>query len=273
MSQSGHHHNLDQEEIPPCGSSAVIASGRGLRSGGGRPAEALAPPLTLAELLIGIAAISVVLAIVRQFGIAGGAVVFAAAGAFHLWFFVGRRDNMVLRRALDLLWGVVMPIVCFALDPGFLQENGLNDAPGTLAGWRFTRGNALPYVFFGVQMMVLSVWLLWGKGLARWTAMIAGALSLGLVAATLIALGLTVLTLLMFTVDPFALVDTFGDGWPIFWLASLMAAVVFWRRTVQATRTAAASSKPDQTFYGACRGVLGVLLLMLIVSLVANGHF
>ncbi len=93
-----------------------------------------------------------------------GATVNAGNEPIGFWRRQFQSNPTFAQRKFDWLVGVILPVICFAFDPiVFKTEGGLLNDYSTFA-------NLGSYV----AVMSMMAWLLWGKGLASLTALVAG---------------------------------------------------------------------------------------------------
>jgi hypothetical protein len=119
---------------------------------------------SLAALMLSTTAVAIALGIVRIFGWMASVPLFIASLVLTTWLYPKLRPNQVAHQIMlfDVVWGIVMPIVCLALDPLVFRESagalprldgiGLNDAVVTDLGF-------FAYPILGCQMLFLIVWL------------------------------------------------------------------------------------------------------------------
>lgn len=172
------------------------------------------PQFGLRDVLIATAVLAVVLALVRLVGIFGGLAAFIASVVF---MFRTRRNVDKGRRllALDLIWGIGMPLVCLLLDPMVFQRGRWDLGPELPLSLnrQFDLGplNLAAYTALGYQMAVLLAWLLWLQApefiepvpeenrrvdfAAFATGVVAGSLAIGLAIACALGMWLALPTL------------------------------------------------------------------------------
>lgn len=72
----------------------------------------------------------------------------------------------------DIVFGIVGPILCFAFDP-IVFRGSFGDRP------LFGDYKIYVYLFSGLEIMILSLWLLAGAGFQFWNEMVGAGLFLG----------------------------------------------------------------------------------------------
>lgn len=157
------------------------------------------------------------LVLLKYFSIFGLLAVFLAALTlqFAPW---GDRRSAARQLAVDLAWGIVMPILCLLYDPMFFRESG---------SW-----GIFGYFMVGTQMLVLLTWKTVGR-LRKWLAtMLFGTLAIGVLTA--VAVGFLLL--------PMSLVGLLFYGMGALGFTPWLAAYVFWRNTQDAYRHAGLES-------------------------------
>jgi hypothetical protein len=135
-------------------------------------------------------------------------------------------SRLVRWRHYEVGMGLVMPVICFALEPLLLPALGW--LPGLIF---FHRYRIFGYGVVALELVALAVWLRYGDRLGRWSAGFAGVLLAGALFAEV--LGLVLL--------PFSVL-----GLPVFLIGALgfvplFTAHVFYRNGVRAYRRADAA--------------------------------
>jgi hypothetical protein len=184
-----------------------------------------------------VTALAAVLAACRAFGIFGALLTWIVAVAYSARF-ARDRGSESTRLVGDMIWGIFMPLVCLALDPGFFYGQldgriwGLDD--GYIpAHWRrpelMLRGYA-PFIYCAVllQIAALSLWLIFGSALGKVSAVVAGMLGAGGVLAFFVALFLS----------PLALIGVLALGIGLLGFTPAFTAWTFLRRFAEAMDTA-----------------------------------
>jgi hypothetical protein len=99
----------------------------------------------------------------------------------------------------DVLFGVMAPILCFVFDPAILRTSGFLSpfAPNEAF---FPQFAAFVYIASGIEIMLLTAWLIWGRRMQTATQLaggilMAGALFSGLIGLILLPLSVTGLTI------------------------------------------------------------------------------
>ena len=163
----------------------------------------------------------------------------------------------------DVLFGVLAPILCFVFDPGILKSGGFGF--GQRAGI-FPDYQGFVYLVSGIEILLLIVWLAWGRRLQPAHSLAGGALMAGAIFSGLIGL-----VLLPFTLMGLAL----GIG--IFGFIPFLTALVYLRNARSAFRLAAKPSEVDQPGslepprqapgLGSLRGALVATLIGCVMAL------
>jgi|SRR5215813_207254 len=118
----------------------------------------------------------------------------------------------------DVLFGVIAPVLCFVFDP-IVFRDGFGGAP-LLSDYQ-----TFAYLFSGLQIMLLCLWLIIGPGAQFWNHAMGGVLLVGGVFC--LALGVVL--------APFSLIGLmFGIG--IFGFTPLITAFVYLRNSSRALR-------------------------------------
>jgi hypothetical protein len=126
----------------------------------------------------------------------------------------------------DVLFGIVAPILCFLFDPIVFRSADFGPA-------LFSDYQAFAYLVSGVEILLLMVWLVWGRNLQPATRLAGGMLMSGAVISGLIGLILL----------PFSLLGLFlGVG--AFGFIPFLTALVYLRNARSAFRLAAKPSRP-----------------------------
>ncbi len=76
------------------------------------------------------------------------------------------------QKRFDWIFGVIMPVVCFVLDPGIFRG-------GIYKGALFGTFKPSAYLLSFVLVMAMSAWLLWGRNFKIFNAFLSGLLALG----------------------------------------------------------------------------------------------
>ncbi len=125
---------------------------------------------TLTELMLVITLLAVVLGLVRGLGIWGGLVVFVGCIALGNIIYPRAYPHQLQRQIVmfDVLWGIVMPLVCLACDP-LLFRGPTRDWGGIWMKLHFGQEAIASYCLIVWQILSLAVWHIgrpWLKGLA-----------------------------------------------------------------------------------------------------------
>ncbi len=151
------------------------------------------------------------------------------------------------QRVFDLIFGLVMPVVCMIFDPIVFKGSGLFSGEGILGELRW-----LVYVGLAVELIALGIWLQYGERLGRWRDVVGGTLLGGAVVAALI--GVTIFPLSLIGIL-FILVGTLG-------FTPLFTSLVLARNAARAlTRGNDDSPRPGRRL----RMALGLLILSTVV--------
>jgi hypothetical protein len=118
----------------------------------------------------------------------------------------------------DWLFGILMPVVCFAFDPFVFKEGGFNSTGGLLSAYR-----PFAYSLSFMCIMALLAWLLWGEKLKGGAAVVSGILISGAFFSLLIGIVLFPFSLLGLIVVIGALGFTPLFTFNVFWRNSLRA--------------------------------------------------
>lgn len=89
----------------------------------------------------------------------------------------------------DVLFGILLPIACLAMDPIVFRGDGVG---GPVLGAYKVQA----YVFIGLQVVALALWLLVGPRMAKGAAWFAGPLAAGAVGAALVGVAILPFTLI-----------------------------------------------------------------------------
>src|SRR5438034_6155151 len=81
----------------------------------------------------------------------------------------------------DVLFGVVAPVMCFVFDP-IVFRSGEFDAA------LFPRYQAFAYLVSGIEILFLTIWLIWGRNFQPATLLAGGILMAGAVFSGLIGM-------------------------------------------------------------------------------------
>jgi hypothetical protein len=151
----------------------------------------------LRHLLAAMVLLSVGLAMIRYLRVYGVLVIWLVA---LLYTQDAVRSPQRRQRLLiaDLLWGILMPVLCMVFDPGMLYVV-VPEPSATPLHWAqpemLLNGIEL-YLMIALQIGVLGTWLLLGSTLGRTSAAIGGVLAFGAVLAGTLGFVLIPMTLL-----------------------------------------------------------------------------
>ena len=130
------------------------------------------------------------------------------------------------QKAYDVLFGVVAPILCFVFDPIVFRSADFGPA-------LFSDFQAFAYLVSGIEILLLIVWLVWGRNLEAATQLAGGMLAAGALISS--AIGLVLL--------PFSLMGLMiGIG--VFGFIPFLTALVYLRNAKSAFKLAAKPSNP-----------------------------
>jgi len=226
------------------------------------PPQVAAPHYGLRSLMLTVAAVAVSLAMMRWWGIFGAAAVFGlalvlSAFATQMWSRSG------VRLAFDLTWGIVIPLICLAYDPGIFRDHyaypdPTGPPPFDPSAWGVR--TVFYYVALGYQMLLLAVWIGWGHAMKRIASFVEGGLWVGCLAAVLIGLILLPNSLLGLIVGIGALGFT---PW--------LTAFVFYRRAREAHATAQIRSVARMSYLLRLPGAAVAALLPELVVWLVHG--
>ena len=119
----------------------------------------------------------------------------------------------------DITFGAIGPILCFVFDP-LVFRNGIGGAP-LLSDYR-----NFVYLFSGLQIALLCLWLLTGPAWQVWNRLIGGMLLCGGIFCLVVGLALA----------PFSLFGMFLYGIGIFGFTPFLTALVYLRNSSRALR-------------------------------------
>jgi hypothetical protein len=149
----------------------------------------------------------------------------------------------VKRFCIDLLGGVILPVLCLAYDPFVFREH---------PEWQ-----AFGYIFIGMQMVVLVGWMTLGWSFRRGSALIAGFLAVGAGVSGIMGVLLAL----------FSVVGLFYFGIGILGFTPFLTCVVFARNARQAMRQAAADGQPISLLLSLLRALLAVVIPALLYGM------
>ncbi len=140
------------------------------------------------------------------------------------------------QNVFDVLFGIVAPILCFVFDPGVLRPEGFGLAFGPAL---FADYAAFVYIASALEILLLAVWLFWGRHLRTATHLTGGMLMTGAILSGLIGLVLLPFTLM----GLFFIIGVFG-------FVPFLTALVYLRNARSAFQLAAKplDSDPHASF-------------------------
>ncbi len=168
-------------------------------------------------------------------------------------YWVGQFDAPGTRRqqAFDVIFGLVMPVVCMIFDPIVFKGSDALSGEGMLSELQW-----FAYSGLAIELIVLESWLLYGGRLGRWRDVFGGIMLGGAIVAALIAVTIFPLSL----IGLLLLVGTLG-------FTPFLTSLVLARNAARAlARGNDDSPRPGRRF----RMGLGLLILSTVV-IVAHG--
>jgi hypothetical protein len=214
-----------------------------------RDSGASARGYSLADLFVLITAVAIALALLRAWAIFGAVICFIAANVLTLLVYPRWRPKelLVQQTAFDLTWGVVMPLICLA---GLIVSPAL-PAIDDPSGPRF----AAPWLwFFGWQMLLLCVWLVFRERVGRGGAFLSGSFILAVLAASTIGLLLL----------PLAVVGSFFYGIGLLGFTPIFTAIVYARAGFAAEQLAADTHAGWRTSLLALAGFVAAVIPLIM---------
>ncbi len=131
-----------------------------------------------------------------------------------------QNESTESQRRFDWIFGVILPVICFVADPIVFKGAALGAALlGTF--------KPFAYVLSFVSVMVTSAWLIWGKKLKGFSAVLAGLFAIG----GLISLGIGIVMLPFSLLGLFVIIGILG-------FTPLFTSIVYLRNAVRAYQTA-----------------------------------
>jgi hypothetical protein len=221
-----------------------------------------APQYGLRALLLAVTAVAISLALMRWLGIFGAACVFGlavilSATATTWWY---RRE---VRLAFDLTWGMVVPLICLAYDPGIFRENGTGPdltGPPAFNPSAWTPETVFIYAALGYQMLILAFWIGWGHLIRRGGGVVAGALWVGFIIAILIGL-------ILFLPAFLGLIIGIGAMGFTPWLTAL----VFYRRAREAQAAGEAAKRGKRLYMARLAGAATAVIVPELTVWLVHG--
>jgi hypothetical protein len=220
----------------------------------------------LAELFCVITAAAALLALFRAMGIFGALFAFITALAFTNQLYPNWRSKQDQKTMFDLIWGVVMPVVCLVFDPFVFKSNedvfvaadSALFAPD-LSTAQFSAYAAPAYTFIFSQWLCLAFVLIIGRPSPRLAAFCAGFLSVGFLFAGLVGVLLFI----------FSVLGLFALGIGILGFTPLFTARAYYRRTIYASALATDFGDLDPSrALGFCVALILPLIAFLALWLV-----
>jgi len=143
------------------------------------------------------------------------------------------------RIAVDIIFGMILPILCFVFDPMFLKTSTSFTCGGPLLG-PYTGYFVYPAVTIGI--VTLLFWLINGKRLQKWGAFIAGIFWFGAFLALLLGVPLV-----------------------IFGFLAWIPGFVYWRSGLDAWKLAPPTARLPTRVFHALGGVVFVLGISFLI--------
>lgn len=168
----------------------------------------------------------------------------------RFWHRQFQRQSTKPQVAFDLAFGVVFPVLCFIFDP-IVFQGGLLGRP------LFPEYQTFMYLFSGIQMVVLCLWLVTGAGSELANALLGGALMVG---ATF-CLGIGVLLF------PFSVLGLMYFGIGVFGFIPFLTAHVYLRNGWRALRSPVRDASSFTCAMGATCGLLLVAAIPVVLSM------
>jgi hypothetical protein len=229
------------------------------------PADPADQPVqfSLWALLFAVTAAGVVLGLLKALGVFGALVAFLAAAVLTLVLYPRYRPRAIQQQEalFDFVWGLIMPLICLAVDPIVFKYGDINLPPRPDQPWEltdlFTRAgfysySFAAYVFFGWQMALLMAALVLGRPSVRWAAFLSGTFNIGYMTAVLIG----TLALLPSLLGLYVGVGLLG-------FTPLFTAFAFHRRMQRADAVAWGGSPAERTDLWLIAGIVTTIVLPL----------
>ena len=148
----------------------------------------------------------------------------------------------------DITFGAIGPILCFIFDPVVFR--------GWLFGPLFPDYQIFAYLFSGLQITLLCLWLVTGSGWPLWNNLIGGMLLCGAIFCVIVGLVLA----------PFSLIGlAYGIG--VLGLTPFLTALVYLRNSGRALRSESRGAVSFVSVIIAASGILLVAGLPLLLSI------
>lgn len=224
------------------------------------------PQFSLRSLLIAVSVFGVLLPLFQTLGTWGALLAFLFALAVTKISLeraiAGRASPKSCFAIYDLIWGVFMPIVCFTFDPVFFKNHGsLRLGPTTF--WQSTElyFYSLPmYMIVGLQVVAMSIWLLFGRVKGRYIGLLAGVLSFGCRLSVSVGVLLFVPSVLA--------IGFFGIG--LMGLTPWLTAFAFYRASRRASFRARWTLSPRFWRVSYAAGFVGAVIIPTVLGVVAS---
>ena len=127
-----------------------------------------------------------------------------------------QQQSTKAQRKFDWLFGVILPVICFAFDPIVFTN-------ATFLG----NYKAFAYILSFVSVMAISAWLIWGAKLKWLNAILAGLFIIG----SVVSLGIGIVIFPISVLGLIVLIGALG-------FTPLFCSIVFLRNSVRALRAA-----------------------------------
>ncbi len=209
------------------------------------------PQFGMRTLLISVTVFAVLLGLFRTLGIFGALVSFLFAAAVtialdHPWTPPHAKSRR--RMLVNLIWGVFMPIVCFVFDPGLLHTSpGVVDEAWSAFGGSHMQWSDVElypysvslYFIIGLQVILMSAWLMFGRSMHKHAGFFAGALEFGILLSVTFAILLVIPSCL-------GIVRAYGLG--LLGLTPWMTALAYYRACKE-LRDSPSCSRQRKSYY------------------------
>lgn len=155
---------------------------------------------SLSQLLLTVTVCAVLLALFRALDTYGVLLAFFAAVGFCI--FLGDRKHSLRYLVFDFIWGVFLPVVCLLFDPYVFSSADfeLQSFQSLLDNRSISSLSILAYAALGYQMLLLSIWLLWGQKTEKLSAFFSGSLAVGFLLAMTIGILMLPITIIGLTI-------------------------------------------------------------------------
>jgi hypothetical protein len=197
------------------------------------PMKEQEPRFSLSTLMLIITAVGVALGAIRMLGWPASAVLFVLAVATTNYGYPRWRPQNVSQQILlfDVVWGILMPTMCLALDPIVFSDTPYWNSERVFAIGNSTVTNLgyVAYPVLGVQIGLLLAWLVWKPNWTPLRTIFNGSFMLGSI------LGLIIGVLLL----PLTLIGTGVFGLGLAGFTPFFTSYVFSRRAKEAANTRA----------------------------------